>query len=1183
MSDKIWTNSQNDAINAINGTVLVSAAAGSGKTAVLVERVIKRLTDENNCCEADRLLIVTFTKSAANEMRERISDSILKLLEKDPFNYRLQRQQMLLCNAKISTIHSFCNDLVRENFYKFDIPPDFRIADSNEILVIRNEAMESVLDDMYEVDNPEFKRLSEIFSLGRDDKVLIENIQKIYDFIRSHPFPEDWLDEKLSMYDLNGPLNEDLWIKTIIKFCEDTVNYCILLIKNNLYKIEGDLNLQKAYGSTINNDLYRMLDLLKVLKIGDLKNISESLMSLHFDRLGALRGYNNEIVKEQIKNARDEVKKLIGKLQKSFSYNEQQCIDDIKELKIIMNQLFTAVKNFSKKFDELKRNKKVADFSDLEHWALKLLVKKTENGFEKTNEAIEISKCFDEVMVDEYQDTNEVQDMIFRAISNNEKNMFLVGDIKQSIYRFRQAMPEIFLRRKNSYVKYDNKIDNYPSKIIFDKNFRSREGIIDAINFVFEQIMSKDVGEVEYKEDEKLVYSGNYLKKQTPDVSLKIIDISQSNEDNIDILEAEYIGKTILNMIKNEFKIKDKYGERNVTFKDFCILLRSTKKHSHVIAKRLNDIGVPAWSEKSGSFFGTPEVSTILSILRILDNPIQDIPLVSTMMSPIYGFNPDEISAIRMSDKSKPIYFALKNFVCCNDNKLSDKCRKFINDIETFRTLSYKLTVGELINYIYEITGYTYIVQTMSQGEFRLCNLRLLLEYAKTYEKSGYDGLSDFIRFIDNLEEQKADLNSSTSISENLDVVKVMSIHSSKGLEFPVCIVANCSRKFNKMKESVLLNSNLGIGVKLKDKTLMRQYSNLQRDAVSLEMERENMSEELRVLYVAMTRAKEKLILITSLKDPQKTLTKLSSRVNKSKIISPYVVRNSESFSDLILCCALKHPDGTILRQISGNNYDVVLESKSSWDIEIVSQNDMDDFKILEKCEGEKQSKCDDNLLKVIDQRLKYKYPFELLNEIPTKVSASEISKSDNINKSLIRPNFMEKNGMSPTEKGTALHKFMEYADYNEAKNNLTKHLSYLKEKKFLTNEQCNSIDLLKLKAFFDSNIFKRIISSSKFYREYRFTVDIEIKDLYSEFKSEYGSERVILQGAVDCAFLEEEKMVIVDYKTDKVNSIEDLKNRYYKQMEIYSKSLSRIFELKIKECVIYSFYLNKEIIIKFD
>ncbi len=1175
MSQRKWTQSQQNAIDARDGTLLVSAAAGSGKTAVLVQRVIERITDPCRPTDADRLLVVTFTKAAAAEMSSRITAEIAKLLEADPMNVRLQRQQILLARAHISTIHSFCSELIRENFYKLGISPDFRILEDTEMNLLRGDAISTVLEEYYAQDDPVFLDLVEAFASGRDDDRIIQTVNSLYDFVRSHPFPKHWFAEKAAMYSSAVSAPQTVWGQTILNFAAGAVDYCISLTQNSITLMNDDAKIADAYSDAFNSDLAGLMSLKAAVDEVNWDKISFQTNNFSYLRLKPLRGYSEDPLKNKLATSRKEVQSTIKKLGDLFNASEEQCNDDITRLAPLLQKLFEVTEKFGEALNQLKSERRAADFSDLEHYALKLLVRDTDSGFERTADAAELSSHFDEVMVDEYQDTNEAQDMIFRAISQDEKNLFMVGDVKQSIYRFRQAMPQIFLRRRALYPEYDKDTNEYPACVVLDKNFRSRRGVTEAVNFVFRQLMSKQTGELDYTKAEELVAGADYPPCDEPAAQLDIIDLSVSeNEDDMITAESRHIAELVYQMTGDGTTVTDKGKARPVVYRDICILLRSANKYAHEYAKELTSLGIPAWADTSGGFFAAAEVGVAVSLLRVIDNPMQDIPLLSVLMSPIYGFTPDDMADIRVPSRSGSLYLAVVS-AAQSGNERADA---FLKDIDSYRSLAATMPSDRLIHIVYEKSGYINLVQAMPNGDLRLANLRMLLEYAKKYEASGYNGLSGFIRFIDRLQKNNSDLAPASTISEAANVVKIMSIHRSKGLEFPVCILAGCARRFNKDRSDVLLHPSLGLGVKLKNPVTLSRYTTMPREAVALELDRGEMSEELRVLYVAMTRAKEKLILITTVKDASKTLGKLASHLTGESRIQPYVVRSVGSISDWLLLCALRHPSGGGLRDMAGALPGITAAAEEAWNINLIyPPND-------EVTEQEQKAivpaQPNETLEAEITRNIDYVYPYAALQGIQAKVAASDLAAREFSAQyaATSRPAFLSKAGLTPTERGTALHAYMQFADYTKAVENPNDELKRLVTQGYLTMEQGEAVDLACVRAFFESSLAKRILASENVMREYRFTVEITAGDVKPELAGELRNQPVVLQGAVDCAFEENGKLIIVDYKTDKTNNSAELWERYHAQLALYKLALEQCMDWKVSECLLYSFGLNAEI-----
>ena len=797
-----WTPEQENAINSTGGSILVSAAAGSGKTSVLVERVIKQITNLDNPIDIDKFLIVTFTKAAAQEMRSRISARLSEMISKNPQNSHLHNQQIMLKCASLGTIHSFCASIIRENFYKLGISPKFRIAEESEISIIKNQAMEKTLNDFYEFQNPDFIYTANLFGNEKNDNSLSLIIEQIYDFTRSLPFPEKWMNNVCKMYENITSVKDSPWGKIAVNFAKKSfteVQKILSQIKTISSKNE---NIQKSYGEAIEKDLSEANSIMESLNIESWDKISEKITQFSFSKFKPLRCKNCDFEKNVISEKRKYAKNLIENSKKYFTFSELGTINSLKKFKVVTKTLFEVTNYFCEEISYLKTIKNIADYSDLEHWAIKLLSKDTDSGeINPSDIAFEISNRYAEIMVDEYQDINEIQNTIFKLINNNNK-MFCVGDVKQSIYKFRHSKPQIFLGKKSDYRLYSKEENNYPAKIILGKNFRSNPKIIDSINFIFESIMSEEAGEIQYNDEEKLVPGGIY-KEETQndecDINFSIIDTSQSQE-NSDILEADFIAEKITEMIHQKYKVIENGTERPITYSDFCILMRSSNAHAHIYASRLLEQGIPAWSETKEKFLDTSEISNIISILQTINNPVQDIPLISAMMSPIFGFNVDELSEIRESDRNNLFYFAVKK---SSENGMK-KCTDFLEKINYWRKISCTVPCGELIEFIYQDTDYPALCLAKAKGEVKKANLELLVQYAEKFENQYHKGLSGFLDYIENIRQKKSDLEPASISSEYENTVKIMSIHKSKGLEFPVCIVAGCGKKFNFDKNKVI-------------------------------------------------------------------------------------------------------------------------------------------------------------------------------------------------------------------------------------------------------------------------------------------------------------------------------------------------------------------------------------------
>ena len=1183
-----WTKQQQQAIDARKGSILVSAAAGSGKTAVLTQRVIERITDKENPTSVDRLLIVTFTRAAAKEMKERISDAVSSLLKENPGDINLINQQMLLPGAKICTIDSFCMNLVKENFQLLGIAPDFRTADESELKIIRSLAMDEAVESMYKDKSDSFRKLVEVLFKGRDDGNISEMMNKLYESAMSYPFPETRLSEFSESFSKKVPLCDSVYGKRIITHLKDHLTYSIEISNEILLSIEGDEALEKVFYNAASTDKAQCEYILSFLNEGNWNEARRGLMQFAPVKRGNLtKDLKEDALANRLADMRKKNTDRVKKLTELMCTSEEEYYEDMEFFAPLMESLTECTKRFMKIFSDMKKEKKLADFSDIAHFALSLLVKETEDGYESTEFAKEVSTQFDEILIDEYQDTNKAQDMLFTSISRN--NLFRVGDVKQSIYSFRQAMPEIFLSLKNSFETYDSEKKNYPAKIILGNNFRSRKGVTDIINFIFRQIMSEESGDIEYGDEEKLVASAVYCDKDEADTELHIINTENLDKftENSVICQAKYCADLINKMIADGYKVKEGSGERKATYKDFAVLLRAVGSDRGVTyADVFRKKGIPSFTEVSGKFLMSNEISLALNILRVIDNPKQDIPLMSVMMSPVFGFTADEISTLRtetktgnfLEDRKADIYSCLLRMKAMNDSKVTD----FLSRIAHWRSLSLCLTVSELINEIYEDTALIPIFDAVDKSGTKRANLMLLCDYASAYEKSGYAGLTGFLSFIERLRDKKQDMSGSLGVTPQADVVKIMTIHKSKGLEFPVCILSGCAGKFNAMdlNENMVISHKDGIGLLRRNPETFEQYQTLCHTAVKLSLKNDLLSEEMRVLYVALTRAREKLIMIYAEEDPLKKCESMMNSINHTnKRLSPVVVKDANSYGKWIVTSLLRHEGARELREKIGATEDAVLSCESPLKV-VFSEYESEE---TEREKAESKKKADESFLKLIEERAGFKYKYEALSKIITKRAASEVDK-DSVDRDYFAssmPSFMYENGLTGAMKGIATHTFVQFADFSKAKISVTDEIERLHSMGVLSEKEAKGINVKAVEKFFESSLSERILSSENVMREKKFTIEVPIEEIYPEAKESAEGEMMMIQGIADCAFLEEDGLVVVDYKTDRLEREEDFREKYSSQVLLYKKALEECTGYKVKETLLYSFYLGKEIIVK--
>lgn len=1175
-----WTTDQQHAIECCKGSVLVSAAAGSGKTAVLVERVIRRLTDEDNPCSAEDLLIVTFTRAATAQMREKIGAAILKRLSEDPTDRHLRRQYMLLPFAKICTIDSFCNDLVRENFHALGISPDYSLLDNETAVIMKNDVCEAMLERAYEEDSDgSFSGLSDMMSSGSSDEDFAKLIIKMYDISTAYPFPDLWLDSLIEEYS-QPDINKSCWGVIIKKYVCDMLDYCVSSSNDMMAAMESDSIVADAYGAAVQSDINMYAELREKVN-RDWDEALEAFNTVKYMGLGRVpKGYESE-TKNAVMTARKKLKDLLKKVPNIMCVSSGEHSEDVRLMRGPVTKLIELVKQFGREYSAEKDKMNSADFSDILHRALNLLaVSDGRGGYIKTDLARELSSHYVEILVDEYQDINEAQDMIFKAISADENNLFTVGDVKQSIYRFRQAMPEIFLRRRSTTHSFES--GKYPLGITLGSNFRSRVGVTSCVNYIFRQLMSTEAGELKYDDSEALNAAAKYPERDTPDCELHVVTDKGNRADTLEA-QARYVARYIDRTVREGKTLVTKGGALHpVSYGDFCILLRTAKNVSSVYANALSERGIPVFSPETGGFFEAAEISFILSLLCVLDNPVQDIPLAAVMLSPLFGFSAGELADIRASAKERleagetePLYRS----VAASADEGDEKAAAFLKKIESLRRLSLTLSAGELVRRVCEETGFDAIVGAMPDGERRRLNIGLLCDYAEKYEAAGNLGLSGFIRFIDKVARTSGDLATAARPSENADIVRIMTVHQSKGLEFPICILADMQHAFNERDntESVLISSSAGLGMKRRTEDGISVYDTASRRAAVITSERMGRSEEMRVLYVALTRAKENLIMVTSVPNPEKGLAKVAVECGIGERANPFAVLRMNNFSDLVLTALMRHPAADELRKLSGVDVPIFLPEKDRFKLKVVV-SDSESF--MTESANEQKIAAKPVFFDEVCERLDYSDPRSVLSSVPAKRAASDGSERG-INREYFassRPAFMSSGGLTPAQRGTATHKFMQFSNYAAARADIESELARLVDGGFLSEDEGKAVNIGAAKRFFMSPLAERIFASDNVMREKKFAALFPAKFFYPELTGEAAEEKIVVQGIADCVFVEDGKLVIVDYKTDTGVDAEALLDRYSAQLGIYREALSQALGMPVKETLLYSFFMNSTV-----
>ncbi len=1161
-----WTADQQKAIDARKGTLLVSAAAGSGKTAVLVERVIQRICDGENPCGVENLLIVTFTNAAAAQMKDKISAAIGKKIAQNPADKRLRRQQMMLPCADICTIDSFCIGLVRENFHALGIAPDFDLLDEGKLSILRSKAVETVVEELYRNPTDSFLKLCELISDTKDDRKLIEAILKLYSLSQAYPFPEMWL--KSLAEEFNSPLaaEESTWGRIILNYAIQLACSCLSDAEHCITLLATEPELEAKYRPVFEQDRALLDSMLDSLSTCSWDEAATLCSGVAFARMAsAPKGYESA-VKNECRFIRDSYKAEIKKLGGLFCISSEVHENDVKQLAPIIEELVNAVLSFSEEFTRLKSEENGADFSDTLHLALKLLVEPTENGYIKTPLAIALSENYCEILVDEYQDVNKAQDMIFSALSRNESNLFMVGDVKQSIYRFRQAMPEIFLARRDGMQEYEN--ENYPAKVTLGKNFRSRSGVTEIVNYIFRSLMSRDAGGLDYDKSEYLEAAAAYPQKSGADTEVCLIE---TEKENLLSAQAIYVADYIENAVNEGMMFTDGAEERPARYKDFCILLRSVKNSSKEFVDELNARGISVSCEAGDGFLSSSEIMFLTALLKIIDNPVDDIPLTAVMLSPVFGFTPDDLALMRARNRSGSVYHCLVDFAENGNLKAID----FLDKIKGMRQLAATVCSGELVRRLIEDTGYGSVVGAMRDSAKRRANLNSFIDLANKYEGTGQKGVAGFIRYIDSIVKSGNDISAGSAESEAADSVKIMTIHKSKGLEFPVCFIGACEKKYGDMslREDLLIANESGIGIR--NSTDRAKFNTLPRIAASIEIKKAEHSEELRVLYVALTRPKEKLIILSSSEDWSKELSKIASGIRNEILIDPFKVIGFKSYSDCILSALIRHPDAHALRNAAGVDSSICLPCETPLKTQIISG------KVARPVSAVQADDAlpDEEMLEEIKERLNYTYPYAPLDGIVAKRIASKLDDEEIGGEYFAsrRPSFAGKDNLTPAQRGTATHRFMQFADYSAAKLDVCAELNRLVKEGMLTELEGSVVDLKAVSAFFESELADRILSAERVYKEYAFTCNVPLCEMEKSLSKEQAhGEFIVIEGVADCAFVENGELIIVDFKTDRASNGEELAQKYREQLGIYRRCLAEVLGLPVKQTVIYSFKLNK-------
>ena len=1221
-----FTKEQQQVIDTRNRNLLVSAAAGSGKTAVLVERIIQMILNKEHPVDIDRLLVVTFTNAAAAEMRERIRQAIDRELAVDPFNGHLQKQAALLHKAQITTIDSFCLFVIRNHFHEIGLDPGFRVADEGELKLLQQDTLNELLEQEYDAADPKFLECVEYFTGGSNDQLLIQYIEKLYDFAESYPWPEDWLlgcmeDYKIAdVEELNGT-----------QWCRYLTSHVRFMLEELAGKLRQACRLaERPAGPYMYGELLeREAEMLgQASKKETYQEQYEVMEKITFGRLPSKKDDSvDPALRTMAQQLRNEVKKQIEKLKGDFLLRSpKQTLAQMQRAYPMVEELVSLVLTYERMLTQKKREANIIDFGDMEHLALQILLTREDGELVPTRAAKEYRECFDEILIDEYQDSNLVQEYLLTAVSGEQdgrNNRFMVGDVKQSIYKFRLARPELFMEKYHTYTKEESDCQ----RIDLHKNFRSRREVLEGVNALFQKIMGQELGGIVYDEDAALYEGASYPENNGNETEYLLFTQEEESGESVRSFEARAIAAKIRTLYQN-FQVTDKEtgALRPVQYRDMVILLRTNSGWAEEFKETLQKEGIPAYVSLRTGYFEASEIRELLQFLHVIDNPRQDIPLYGTLKSYFGGFSEEEIARIRVSATEKKIAgedaedneiigkdaedneigekeasgeavvtgnlpAALIDQLRAYDGELKEKIADFLAVLDHYRKMSVYTPIHKLLEALIYTTGYFQYVTARPGGEQRRANVEMLLSKAAAFEQTSFYGVFHFLRYIEQLSKYEVDYGEADILDENADVVRIMSIHKSKGLEFPVCFVAGLSKKFNMQDTTgrLVTDMDLGIGVDEIDSELRIQRRMTKKNVVSMKMRLDTLAEEMRVLYVAMTRAREKLILTAVVKDEEKLKEQIALYENTK------TEDGRMRFTDLMN---------------AGSFLQFVMPALS--DAQFISEGELKEQEISEECgqilqreqfvnriTREEESEGELAQKEKLQQRMNRRYADEGLKELVTKTSVSELKKAQMDldfagelfpEKEIVPyiPAFMqEEQGMSGADRGSAYHRVMELLDFEkvlEAKakmqeqEELERQIALMVEKELLQKPWSEAVSVKKLAVFFQSSLAQRMARAQhiqKLKKEQPFVLGIAADRVKPQFPHE---EQVLIQGIIDAFFEEGDDLILMDYKTDAVKTGEELVKRYHTQMEYYTEALERIVGKKVKERIIYSFALGEEI-----
>ena len=1095
-----WTESQQKAITARGGDLLVSAAAGSGKTAVLTERIVSLVTDPDRPLDIDRLLVVTFSNAAAAEMKRRIAKRLHELLRENPGDKNLKRQILLLDHASVSTIHSFCFRLIRENAPALGLPGDLRLGDDQEMNLLRQRVAAELLDDEYEKGDPLFYQLTELLSGSKTDYKVQDSILALYDFIRNHPHYEKWAEDFLKR-SLFTDFDSTPWCRILKDYAGEALDCCIGNLSHAAALTAGYDELTEKILPLLEGDLVMLEDLRTALRNESWDVCAEKSKALSFPRFKPVKSEEEKPMKEAIHALRDEAKKTAEKLPvKVFAMSGADAAADAAAQQPLIEKLFALVLDFDRRFSEAKLLKGKLDYSDLEHYALRLL-----GGSEAPTElAGTLSEQYAEILMDEYQDTNALQEEIFASIAAGGTPRFMVGDVKQSIYRFRAACPEIFLKKKETFAKYDGV--HFPAVISLSDNFRTRREITGFVNELFTDLMNPTIGEMKYREEDALKPGFPYDYSTAVPVSvLKVPSLDLGRADSTE-LEAAAVADKISELLQEGFSVTENNEKRPAEPRDFCILLRYAKQKAGVFLKALQERGLSGRIEQKEGFLTAGEIVPVLSMLKILRNPMLDPEFAKATVSRLSGFTADDLAELRAADR-KSMFRALES----GSFGTREPFAAFLTDYRELRAMLQNAPYAEVLRELYRRTDYLKKMSVLPDGSRMTANLLLLTEYAADFERDRAPG-EDFTEYLSRLLEYDYDLPAAALPGEN--AVSIMTVHKSKGLEFPVVFLSDLASDFHgeDHRTDIVFNRELGFACKLRDSNAMRQHETLPLLAIRAENERAELSEEMRVLYVAMTRAREKLFLTAS----GRTLPLNEERAERRRGgFTVWEMRKAGSFYDWLMPSFLN-----------------LLDKKDGTAEILFSKPSETEEKTADQSAQQEEAAPDDAILQKLRLNTAYRYPYQKETVTPRRISVSDLAERETGREFLMLrcPKAVEAKDLSPTELGTAIHKVMQFADLSFLAKDAAAEVSRLVNEGYLYKEEEKQIDISAISRFLTTELGRRVLQSGRVYREMRFMQEFTPEELAAVDPSLRIDSTTVLMGAADCVFTEDGHAVLIDY-----------------------------------------------------